>query len=260
MESCAARHLTIKQQFFMLNKQIICAALAVMFGLCTGAQNFGEIHGKVKDKNGLLLPGVVVIASNGVDSMGLSSDLDGKYRLKPLMPGNYTVTAKMIGMADSRISGIKVSPDNITFVGDIIMKEDESVGPTVIITSSYRDPLINRDGPPVTIIRAKDLKNMPSANGTGTIKNIVASLVSDAKPSSDGKELYFRGSRAGSVVYFIDGMKIRDRVPNLPSSGISSISVYTGGVPAKYGDATGGIIVVDTKNYLEVYYEKLNGL
>jgi hypothetical protein len=260
MESCAARHLTIKQQFFMLNKQIICAALAVMFGLCTGAQNFGEIHGKVKDKNGLPLPGVVVIASNGVDSMGLSSDSDGKYRLKPLMPGNYTITTKMIGMADSKITGVFVNPDKITFVQDMVLCEDDNVLPAAYVDGGFKDKLINRDGPPVTVIRAKELKNMPSANGSGNLKGIVASLTSDVKPSSDGKELYFRGSRAGSVVYFIDGMKIRDRVPSVPSSGISSISVYTGGVPAKYGDATGGIVVVDTKNYLEVYYEKLNGL
>ncbi len=243
----------------MLNKQIICVALAAMFGLCTGAQNFGEIHGKVKDKNGLPFSGVIVMASNGVDSIGLSTDSDGKYRLKPLMPGNYTVTAQMMGMADAKISGVTVNPDKITFVKDMVLLERDNIGPTADVID-YIDDLINKDGPPVTVIRSKDLKNMPSANGPGNIKGIVASLTSDVKPSSDGKELYFRGSRAGSVVYFIDGMKVRDRVPSVPSSGISSISVYTGGVPAKYGDATGGVIVVDTKNYLEVYYEKLNGL
>jgi hypothetical protein len=35
------------------------------------------------------------------------------------------------------------------------------------------------------------------------------------------------------------------------------MQVYTGGVPAKYGDTTGGVIVVETKSYLEEYNEKL---
>ena len=56
----------------------------------------------------------------------------------------------------------------------------------------------------------------------------------------------------------LDGVKIRENVPNVPSSGISSMSVYTGGLPAKYGDTTGGVVVIETKSYLEHYYEKLN--
>jgi hypothetical protein len=36
------------------------------------------------------------------------------------------------------------------------------------------------------------------------------------------------------------------------------MSIYTGGLPAKYGDTTGGVIVIETKSYLEDYYEKLS--
>ena len=31
------------------------------------------------------------------------------------------------------------------------------------------------------------------------------------------------------------------------------MSVYTGGLPARYGDVTGGVIVVETKTYGEMY-------
>ncbi|MFY8138858.1 MAG: hypothetical protein ACOVMR_12165, partial [Flavobacteriales bacterium] len=63
---------------------------------------------------------------------------------------------------------------------------------------------------------------------------------------------------SGSVIYMIDGVKIRENVPNIPSCGISRMAVYTGGLPAKYGDTTGGVIVIETKNYLEDYYGKMN--
>jgi hypothetical protein len=53
-------------------------------------------------------------------------------------------------------------------------------------------------------------------------------------------------------------MKIRDNSLTIPSSGISSLSVYTGGMPAKYGDTTGGVIVIQTKNYLQELYKKQN--
>ena len=48
-------------------------------------------------------------------------------------------------------------------------------------------------------------------------------------------------------------MKIYGQFTNLPSSGVGSISVYTGGVPAKYGDTTSGVIVVESKNYFDLY-------
>jgi outer membrane receptor protein involved in Fe transport len=39
----------------------------------------------------------------------------------------------------------------------------------------------------------------------------------------------------------------------IPSSAIGSISVYTGGLPAKYGDTTGGVVVIETKSYMDLY-------
>jgi hypothetical protein len=96
---------------------------------------------------------------------------------------------------------------------------------------------------------------LASANG-GNVNNILKSQYSDIKASPDGEELYFRGSRAGSVLYFLDGMKIRDNNVTIPSSGISTLSVYTGGLPAKYGDTTGGVVVIQTKNYLQELYKK----
>jgi hypothetical protein len=33
--------------------------------------------------------------------------------------------------------------------------------------------------------------------------------------------------------------------------------VYSGGLPAKYGDTMGGVIVVETKSFFDMYYESL---
>jgi hypothetical protein len=32
--------------------------------------------------------------------------------------------------------------------------------------------------------------------------------------------------------------------------------VYAGGIPAKYGDAMGGVIVLETKSYFDLYRER----
>jgi len=222
------------------------------------AQGFGELQVKVSDELGLALPGALVRIDGGATVRGDITDLDGRMRMGSLPPGSYTVEFVMTGKQRVRYNDVRVNTDQITRLLSVVMRDSVvnaiGTGPEIF---GYRDPLINDDGGTVVMIRAKDLKNMSSANG-GNIKQIVASLSSDIKVSPSGDELYFRGSRSGSVLYFIDGVKIRVNAPNVPSSGISSIAVYTGGVPAKYGDSTGGYIIVETKSYLEDYYEKLN--
>ena len=54
------------------------------------------------------------------------------------------------------------------------------------------------------------------------------------------------GSRSDATDYYVDGMKVRGGL-GVPQGGIEQITVITAGVPAQYGDATGGIISVTTK-------------
>jgi len=37
---------------------------------------------------------------------------------------------------------------------------------------------------------------------------------------------------------------------------IGNMTVYTGGVPAKYGDFTGGVVVIESKSYSDYVIEK----
>jgi len=67
-------------------------------------------------------------------------------------------------------------------------------------------------------------------------------------------QISIRGSRPGDVLYVVDGIKQRD-LHAIPGSAIGSMAVYTGGIPAKYGDTTGGVVIMNTKSYFDLYYE-----
>ena len=239
-----------------MNKQIICTALAVMFVTCIKAQSFGEIRGKVRDDRKELIYGALVVADNGVDKIGVATGDDGVYRLKPLNPGKYDLKIMMLGMDTIIVKGVVVNTDKITMMKDMSMTvHTYTTGGAVI--EDYFHPLLYKDGDHIQTVTAEELKNMSSANG-GNLARIVESMSSDIKPSRDGGGMSVRGSREGGVLYFIDGVKVRNAEVVVPSSGISSVSVYTGGIPAKYGDTTGGVVIVETKSYLEEYYKKLN--
>lgn len=64
-------------------------------------------------------------------------------------------------------------------------------------------------------------------------------------------DISVRGARTDANVYFIDGVKTRSVV--VPQSAISSVTMYTGGIPANYGDVTGGVFVVETKSANDYY-------
>lgn len=217
-------------------------------------QAFGEIHGRILNDEGTPVEMAAVRAFDGATvAGGCYSDERGIFKIKPLRPGLYDIEVNSIEFASMRINGIRVEPEKIYKTDDIILQPLE-LGPVII---KPKEKLISFDGSTLLSMDYKTFKNMPAFKG-GDLKRMATAMSADIKTNRDGSELYFRGSRSGSVVYYIDGVKVRENPPPIPSSGISSYNVYTGGVPAKYGDSTGGIIVIETKSYLELYYEKLN--
>ena len=69
--------------------------------------------------------------------------------------------------------------------------------------------------------------------------------------TEDG-ELVFRGARKGDMIYLVDGVKTRE-VGSVPGVSIGRMMVYTGGLPAKYGDTLGGVVVMESKSYFDLY-------
>jgi outer membrane receptor protein involved in Fe transport len=51
-------------------------------------------------------------------------------------------------------------------------------------------------------------------------------------------------------------MKVADEMSGIPSLAIGSLEIYTGGIPAKYGDVTGGVIMMTTKGYFDILNER----
>ena len=74
----------------------------------------------------------------------------------------------------------------------------------------------------------------------------IASTTAGVYQADEGGALNVKGSRAEATDYYIDGIKVRGS-SSLPASAIEQLTVVTGGVPARYGDATGGIINITTR-------------
>lgn len=67
---------------------------------------------------------------------------------------------------------------------------------------------------------------------------------------NENNEISIRGSRPTATRIMVDGVYSNVTVP---TTSIKYVKVYTGGIPAKYGDTSGGVIVIETKGYFDSY-------
>lgn len=251
MEKIISRQLIcITNNFFFIMKRFFFTAVLLM--IATGfisAQN-GSIRGIVYDENKQPMPGANVYVKVGDNKIGVITDERGIFTIKPLNSGSYDLNVSFIGYTTKVISNMYVHPDKISFQ-DIYLAV--SVGILIgdgIDVVAYRDKII--DPEKRVTIRTAELKRMPD---TRDVSGILRGITTDFKVSNDGKEIYFRGSRSDASAFYVDGVRVETLSGSLPSSAIGSFSVFSGGVPAKYGDFTGGVVVIESKSYFETVNE-----
>lgn len=229
-------------------RKITLTVLSLFVSVCMYAQSSGTLQGTVVDPGtGEAIPFAnVTIESDGSIITGGMTDFDGKYVIKPIPAGKYNVKASCVGYNASQINGVLIKAGKITF-------QDFKITPATQILQEveikeYVVPLIDKDNTQTGgTVTAEDIAKMPGRSAAS-----VATTVGGVY-SENGEVGSIRGAREEGTVYYIDGVKVRGST-NLPKSAIEQVSVITGGLPANYGDATGGIISVVTKGPSKEYF------
>ena len=206
----------------------------------------GSIKGTVKDKRtGEVIPfATVIVKDKDVVIATGTTDFDGKYNINPVNAGVYNLTCNFIGYADFNLNGVTVysgKPKVVNF--------NMTVESTMIqeVTVTAQEELIET-GKTSEIVSSEEIKNLPYRN----LSQIVGTTAGVFQQDGSGS-FNVRGSRSSTNVVFIDGVKVRGDV-NLPRDAILQTEVITGGVPAQYGDVTGGVISTTTKGPAPYYF------
>jgi Carboxypeptidase regulatory-like domain/TonB-dependent Receptor Plug Domain len=235
----------------------IGAILGLMsLAIAVRGQNPGEIQGKLLDEENEPVPFTAITAEQGEHRFSAQSDLDGRFVLKPLPPGVYSV--RIVAMnVDRTEEGVIVNPDHITSMGDLVLENKMDLPAIYVERKTWVPKLIDRDHPEVIKVFHTQFKNSPL---TKSPVALIEAYAPGVIKSRNGDGLYFRGARAENMCYFVDGVKLGSTLSGLPNKAINSFSVYTGGVPAKYGDVTGGIVAIETKSYFDLYEQRNAGV
>ncbi|MDF2437290.1 MAG: enterobactin receptor protein [Bacteroidota bacterium] len=225
-------------------KQLCTAALLLTSGYLS-AQSTGTIKGTIKGDDGAPLFGALIrLYEDATMVTGTTTDFDGNYSIKDITPGDYDMEISYMNMGTKRINKVNVDPVQIAYINTKLAPN--LLGTVEVTAEKFEKSIINPIFSTMTPINIEQIEHM--AVGKGDIIGMIVNVTPGVQATDDGKDLYVRGSRRGTTQYIIDGNKIMGS-PDVPGMGIAGMEVLTGGVPAEYGDCTGGIVVITTKEY-----------
>ncbi|HUH01820.1 MAG TPA: carboxypeptidase regulatory-like domain-containing protein [Kofleriaceae bacterium] len=199
----------------------------------------------MKDKAGVPLPGVTVVATSPAlqGSQAEITDSNGRYMITNLPPGTYLLwfyysSAKVqVKDVEVRLGQAKVVNQSIDpMEGEVIILEDR--GTIIDPTSTSQGLLITQD----------QMQNIPVPGRT-----FASTLGAAAGSQGDSRGVAFSGSTSLENQYVIDG--VNTTALNFGTVGtplinefIEEIQILTGGYQAEFGRATGGVVNVVTKS------------
>lgn len=221
-------------------------ALLLFAGQTFAQGALGEVIGTVvTPKDSIPVVDATVYIEDDGKIYRAKTDFDGRFRISAIPLGVYLMSIKQFEdtMHDIYVDVPMESFYNvgvISFNSSILSFEGAVVKAPVV-------RLINGDLP-VPTLTAKEIGRSAVKF---SIQSLVTSMSSEVRQTEDGS-LVFRGARKGDMIYMIDGVKTRDS-GSMPSVSIGKMMVYTGGLPAKYGDTLGGVVVIESKSYFDLY-------
>jgi len=217
---------------------IICLGL----GGILNAQTGGTVMGKLYNSDSTdVVPFSIVRLETAGETVSTITDINGKYKFSAVKPGVCNLRAETASYGIREVKGISVTSEGISKVNMFLTN---ILGEIEVV---WTPPRLDIDN---TIkIGPQDL--IHNINIQSPLDMLATSSSEITK--TENNQLIIRGSRAGDVIYYVDGVKM-NTMQGLPGAAIGGVTVFTGGVPAKYGDTTGGVVVLETKSYFDLYY------
>lgn len=231
-----------------LLKLLLFSVLLMGFTTAFGQTNYADFRIKTQDGDGKSLSGVEVkLFLNDIEKASDTTDSDGNAIFQTLNPGTYRIEVFKNGFSkqtfpDVELTGglnepLKVSMTSSMSVVNIVTRSKGSV-----------------------IALEKNEANISGKNMINSGRRGIGALTATNSAIIESRQgISVRGTRADGNGTFVDGMRVigGGAVPNL---GVDQLSVSIGGIPAMYGDLTGGAFSYTSKSATEKFITIFEGI
>jgi hypothetical protein len=208
------------------------------------AQSWGDIEGRITEQGTRLpIPGATVLISG--TGFGTAADSDGRFRLRA-PAGRYLLRVSSIGF-ETRTDSVQVIRDRVTRINIALAEaEFELEGVDVEADAIIQDAGVQRLDP-------RTAQNIPTPLPDGF--RALQVLMGVATATETSYQYSVRGGGYNENLYYIDGFEVytpfRARqgeqeglgLVNLDMTG--SMTLYSGGFPARFGGKLSSALVVD---------------
>jgi outer membrane receptor protein involved in Fe transport len=211
----------------------------------------GSLFGSVSDASGARLPGVAVTAASPqliTQQEVRTTSEQGVYRFPTLPPGTYTVSFELSGFQT-------VKRENIVLLAGQSLAVDAQLQLSQLnesITVTGAAPLIDtRNAALMNTVDTITLQNIPVPRNFTDILNIMPGVTDGLYDFSRVNNVH--GGTTRQNVYNLDGVNTDDPNTNAPVTDLApdafqEVQVTTAGIPAEFGDASGGVFNYITKS------------
>ncbi|MDF1543571.1 MAG: von Willebrand factor type A domain-containing protein [bacterium] len=216
----------------------------VLLGLTLAlrAGSTGQIKGTITDKttgDPIVSASVAVVGT----TMGALTDFDGKFLIRTLPPGSYTLKVSHLEYNVVEIDSITITADQALELKLLLEKRTTDLSKTIKITAE--PDIIEKFGVSSQVtISKEEIKPRPVAT-VDEMLNQVAGVVTGTAGKPNVK-----GGRAGDVAYVVDGKKKTASVMGAPTCVIPPRQDRTA-----YSPAHGGNAIVNGEAYDAMFFE-----
>jgi outer membrane receptor protein involved in Fe transport len=244
----------------MFKKLVLLAILAALGLPALAQRTTGSISGSVKDATGAALPGVTVSITgvNVVGTQTATTNEHGFYRVLNLPPGEYQVSFSISGFKTVNRKGVRVGlGSNIEESPSLEVSQLEEsidvVGEAAVVDTTSNEVGANYD--------REWVENAPLRRYS------FFDLVKSAPGTLDGGDGSRRGMVYGSSydenAFQLDGVDITENFFNESSAepnpdAIEEIEILSLGAPAEYGNLTGAVYNIVTRQGTNEFHGDVN--
>ncbi len=203
----------------------------------------GSIMGQVVDPDTKKpVADATVVLDNKGTTKEYTTNENGYYYASNIPAGVYNITVSFMSKHTDTYQVELSSDEQRTF--DVELSNAIQMNKVVVYGKATRveDKLINPVEPITIILKGEEMKKTASITKISDAAETLSGVV------KVGNDYYIHGARAGGLAYYIDGGKVMGS-PDIPLCGLQTYRMYDAYIPAKYGDALGGVVVIETRNY-----------
>ncbi|MGD9905323.1 MAG: TonB-dependent receptor [Vicinamibacterales bacterium] len=225
----------------------LVAALGVPAAARAGQAQHAVVHGTVIDASGTAVPGAAVslVDALGYAVQAATADAGGGFSFVAVPPGTYTLRAE----AGTTLGAARTVVVRSALPVQVRLALTSRVSEHVVVHGAGAPPGVTTR----TTLSGDALRAAPARLSSRSLQQMLATLAGWA--SEDNGLLHVRGVDDG-FLYVEDGVPVYDRLDQAfgvapDPSGVGSLHVMTGYVPAEFGLKSGAVIEVRSAGLAE---------